>query len=56
MKERELRAYEYQRPKMYEHVGMTNNHHICRSDERQITPHHIRTKNDEKSVIKDHKA
>jgi hypothetical protein len=56
VKERELRAYEYQSPKMYEHVGMANNHHRRRSDERQITPHHKGTKNDDKSVIKDHKA
>ena len=56
MKERELRAYEYQSPNMYEHVGMADNHHRRRSDERQITLHHIRTKNDEKSVIKDNKA
>ena len=37
MKERELRAYEYQSPKMYEHVGMADNHHKHRSDERQMT-------------------
>jgi hypothetical protein len=33
----------------YEHVGMTDNHQRLRRDERQ-------TKNDENSVIKDHKA
>ena len=56
VKERELQMHVSQRLKMYEHVGMANNHHRCRSDERQITPHHKGTKNDEKSVIKDHKA
>jgi hypothetical protein len=56
VKERELRAYEYLSPKMYEHVGMADNHHRRRSDERQIAPYHKRTKNDEKTVIKDHKA
>ena len=56
MKEKELRAYEYQSPKMYEHVGMADNHHRRRSDERQIAPYHKRTKNDDKLVIKDHKA
>lgn len=38
MKERELRTCESQSPKMYEHVGMADNHHRRRSDERQITP------------------
>ena len=56
MKERELRMYESQSPKMYEHVGMADNHHRYKSDERQMTPHHNRTKNEENSVIKDHKA
>ena len=35
-----------QRLKMYEHVGIADNHHRRKSDERQTT-------NDEKSVIKD---
>jgi hypothetical protein len=52
VKERELRAYEYQNPKMYEHVGMANNHNRCRSDERQITPHHKGTKNNENQLSK----
>ena len=49
MKEREHQMYVSQRLKTYEHVGMADNHRRLRSDERQ-------TKNDEKSVIKDHKA
>jgi hypothetical protein len=52
VKERELRAYKYQNPKMYEHVRMANNHHRRRSDERQITPHHKGTKNDENHLLK----
>ena len=56
MNERELNAYEYQSPKMYEYVGMADNHYRRRSDERQIAPYHKRTKNDEKTVIKDHIA
>ena len=56
VKEREQQMHVSQRLKMYEHVGMADNHHRRRSDERQIAPYHKRTKNDEKSVIKDHKA
>ena len=41
--------YESQSLKTYGHVGMADNHQRLRSDE-------IQTKNDEKSVIKDHKA
>ena len=49
MKERELLMCESQSFKTYEHVGMADNYQRLRSDERQ-------TKNDEKSVIKDHKS
>ena len=37
MLEWELRALESQNLKMYEHVGMADNHHRHRSDERQTT-------------------
>lgn len=53
VKEQEQQMHVSQRLKMYEHVGMANNHHRRRSDERQIAPYHKRTKND---VIKVHKA
>ena len=56
MKEREQQMHVSQKLKMYEHVGKVHNHQCQRSDERQIAPHHKRTKNVEKSVIKDHKA
>ena len=49
VKEQEQLMHVSQRLKMYEHVGMADNHHRRKSDERQ-------TKNDEMSVIKDHKA
>ena len=49
VKEREQKMYVSQRLKTYEHVGKAYNHQRQRSDERQ-------TKNDEKPVIKDHKA
>ena len=49
VKEWEQQMHVSQRLKTYEHVGMADNHHKHRSDERQTT-------NDEKSVIKDHKA
>ena len=34
---------------MYEHVGMADNHHRCRSDKRQITPSFdLNNKNEER--------
>ena len=58
MKERELRAYEFQIPKMYEHVGMADNHHRRRSDERQIAPYHKeqRTMKSQSSKITKHEG
>ena len=56
VKEWELQMHVSQRLKMYEHVGMADNQHRRVSDERQIAPHHKGTKNDENSVIEDHKA
>lgn len=53
VKERELRACECQNPKMYEHVGMANNHHKHRSDEWQITPsfdHNNKNKESSKAI------
>ena len=47
VKEQEQQMHVSQRLKMYEYVGMADNHRRLRSDERQ-------TMNDEKSVIKDH--
>ena len=55
-KEQEQQMLVSQRTKMYEYVGIADNHHRRKSDKRQIAPYHKRTKYDEKSVIKDHKA
>jgi hypothetical protein len=56
VKEPELQMHVSQRLKMYEHVGKAFHHYRRRSDERQIAPHHKRTMDEEKSLIKDHKA